>query len=60
MESELLLQPLHIRRTYLAGKFWLKSKSLTQNSFNLILQNLSSSCQNFYWSRKKATASNNL
>lgn len=50
MEAELGIQPLDIRRRYLAGKFWLKSKSLGDNSTVEILNNLSGLCNNFYWS----------
>lgn len=46
MESELCLQPLHIRRRYLAGKFWLKSRALDDNITINILDKLSSLCSN--------------
>lgn len=56
MESELSLPPLHIRRLYLAGKFWLKSKALINNISILPLCELSSFCGAQRWKRKKNPA----
>lgn len=52
MESELHLQPLRVRRCYLAGKFWLKSKSFSDNGIVNILDRLNISCRNPYWHHK--------
>lgn len=54
MESELCIQPLHIRRRYLASKFWLRSKSLKENLSMPLVSELSNSCKNSpYWRNKK-------
>lgn len=53
MECDLNLPPLCIRRSYLAGKFWLKSKSFKDNDIGNILNNISNCQQNIRWSRKK-------
>jgi ribonuclease HI len=53
MENELYLPPLQIRRHYLAGKFWLASKSLNKNQITYLLEQLQSRCNSSYWGRKK-------
>lgn len=53
MESELSLQPLHVRRHYLAGKFYLKLKSLANNEINDKISELSYLCSGRYWARKR-------
>lgn len=53
MESELCLQPLHLRRYFLAGKFWLKSKSVQGKDIISLLDELQELCGTTYWSRKK-------
>lgn len=53
MESELCLQPLFIRRRYLAGKFWLRSKSVANNNTIHALEILNNLCQDTYWRGKK-------
>ena len=53
MESELCLQPLQIRRKYLAGKFWLKCKSFFNNVSLNVIRDLNSSCDSLYWRKKK-------
>ncbi|KAG6438736.1 hypothetical protein O3G_MSEX000179 [Manduca sexta] len=52
MESELFLAPLFVRRRYLAGKFYLKSKTYKFPIIK-ILELLKTQCNNFYWRRKK-------
>lgn len=53
MESELSLQPLHLRRRFLAGKYWLKSRYLNVNTE--CIGDLAILCQNspFWLSKKK-------
>lgn len=53
MESELHLQPLHVRRYYLAGKYFLKLKSFVNGDTCEIVTNLNICCQDTYWRRKK-------
>lgn len=53
MENELCLPPLQYRRYYLGGKFYLKSKSLVNNSTLNILQKLTSLSSSRYWTNKK-------
>lgn len=53
MEAELHLQPLNIRRYYLAGKFWLKCRSVKGNLSIEILTELANLCHSSYWRRKK-------
>lgn len=53
MENELCLQPLQIRRRYLAGKFWLKSRSIQNNVTISIIDELSNLCEGQYWRNKK-------
>lgn len=53
MENELCLQPLPIRRRYLAGKFWLKSRSVKDNVTINIIEELSNLCEGQYWRNKK-------
>lgn len=53
MQNELQLPPLHVRRHYLAGKFWLKIKSYSDNNIINILDKLETLCQNPYWTTKK-------
>lgn len=53
MESELCLHPLYLRRYYLAGKFWLKAKSFTNNVTTDILEELEAKCEHVYWRTKK-------
>lgn len=52
MECELYIQPLHVRRYFLAGKFWLKAASLRNSEIITILVRLSDLCETFYWRRK--------
>ncbi|GFG30670.1 hypothetical protein Cfor_09466, partial [Coptotermes formosanus] len=53
MEAELLIEPLHIRRYYLAAKYVLKLKSLKGNNYIInSLNDLYRLCQNCYWRRK--------
>lgn len=52
MENELCLPPLQFRRKYLAGKFWLKCKSLTNNSTINILKELALLSSRRYWYNK--------
>jgi ribonuclease HI len=52
MESELFLQPLFVRRQYLGGKFWFKSKSL--KFYNTTISLLNDLCDKTHlWKRKK-------
>ncbi|KAG6460961.1 hypothetical protein O3G_MSEX012332 [Manduca sexta] len=54
MEAELGVQPLCIRRNYLAGKFWLRSRALSNNETINSLDNLNRIFDNStYWRRKK-------
>ncbi|KAJ8709247.1 hypothetical protein PYW07_009073 [Mythimna separata] len=53
MESELCLQPLFIRRLFLTGKFYLRSKSVRNNIIISILEELSNQCHGPYWRNKK-------
>ena len=53
MESELFLPPLAIRRRFLAGKFWLKARSLTDSTIIELLHSLSRLCTTLYWRNKK-------
>lgn len=53
MESELVLPPLLVRRQYLAGKFFLRSKSFSDNSLTGLLDNLSKLTHLPYWKNKK-------
>lgn len=53
MESELSLCPLHLRRQYLAGKFWLKNKAIVDNCSIKLITNLGNLCSNRYWGNKK-------
>ncbi|KAG6461494.1 hypothetical protein O3G_MSEX012673 [Manduca sexta] len=52
MESELCLCPLHVRRQYLSGKFWLKIKSMNNYSISKI-STLTNLTQRAYWNNKK-------
>ena len=58
MESEVCLQPLFLRRRYLAGKFWLKTKSRQTNSggLNIISKLASLFDTSRYWLNKKTPA----
>lgn len=64
MESEICLQPLYLRRMFLAGKFWLKCRAFENNANKKLIQELSDMCRNHcYWERKKKpllTIVNNL
>lgn len=53
MESELALQPLHIRRQFLASKFILKNKALKSNPVLASISKLSSLCENNRWRRRR-------
>lgn len=53
MESELCLQPLHTRRTYLAGKFWLRAKSIKDDVSINTVEQLDRIIHSHYWTRKK-------
>ncbi|KAG7300441.1 hypothetical protein JYU34_016062 [Plutella xylostella] len=53
MESELCLQPLHLRRFFLAGKFWLKAKSVGNNVCIQLITTLKDLTLNRYWATKK-------
>lgn len=53
MESELCIQPLNIRRNFLAAKFWFKSRSIEGNITITILEKLNNLCQHQYWRHKK-------
>ncbi|CAH0703369.1 unnamed protein product [Spodoptera exigua] len=53
MECELHLQPLYIRRYYLAGKYFLKLKSQTDNYTCEIISQLRQVCQRAFWRHKK-------
>ncbi|XP_026315738.1 uncharacterized protein LOC113227079 [Hyposmocoma kahamanoa] len=53
MENELCLPPLNTRRLYLGGKFWLKCKSLKNNSSIKLISRLTELCQFAYWRRKR-------
>ncbi|KAG7296492.1 hypothetical protein JYU34_020243 [Plutella xylostella] len=52
MESELALYPLSLRRRYLAGKFWLRSRSITNNINIKIISDLSYQLAQRYWRNK--------
>lgn len=53
MESELCISPLFVRRQYLAGKYWVKSKSFIDSIIIDLLEELSHLMQLPYWSHKK-------
>lgn len=54
MESELCLQPLYLRRRFLAGKYWLKMKSIeTNTSISFIGELSNSSNTSPYWHNKR-------
>ncbi|KAG6445231.1 hypothetical protein O3G_MSEX003784 [Manduca sexta] len=53
MESELCLQPLFIRRLYLTGKYYIRSKSVCDNIVLKELEELSIQCHGSYWKNKK-------
>lgn len=53
MESDLYLPPLNQRRRFLAGKFWLKSKSISNNKTIEIIEELSRNIRSNYWLNKK-------
>ncbi|CAK1599200.1 unnamed protein product [Parnassius mnemosyne] len=53
MESELGIQPLFVRRQYLAYKYCIKNMSWTDNATIKILNDLSSVINNRYWHNKK-------
>lgn len=53
MESDLYLPPLSNRRRYLAAKFFLRSKSISNNTTINILQELCIYVRSRYWSNKK-------
>lgn len=53
METELSLPPLSFRRKYLAGKFWLKSKSFLNNNTIDILHELALTNNSRFWNNKK-------
>lgn len=52
MEAELFLSPLFVRRRFLAGKFYLKSKSFKSPLVKLI-DNLHTCSRNRFWRNKK-------
>lgn len=54
MESEICMPPLYLRRKYLAYKYCLKAKSLTNNETITLLNELSSLNQTRYWINKKS------
>lgn len=54
MENELCLEPLYLRRRFLASKFWIKCKSLIDNAS--IISSLDELCnlmRNHYWRTKR-------
>lgn len=53
MQCELNIPPLHIRRYYLASKYWLKAKSFADSEIIPIVENLAESAeQSMYWRRR--------
>lgn len=53
MENDLCLPPLQVRRKFLAGKFWLRSRSVSNNTTVSIVQELESYSKSVYWTNKK-------
>lgn len=53
MESELCMPPLHIRRIFLAGKYCLRSMSLSNNITIEVLSELNSLISHRYWRRRQ-------